>query len=31
MPGSMVLGGFIILEDFLEVKQFFERYGPSKV
>jgi hypothetical protein len=31
LPGSMVLGGFMILEDFLEVKQFFERYGPSKV
>ena len=31
LPGSMVLGGFMILEDFLEVKPFFERCGSSEV
>jgi hypothetical protein len=31
LPGSMVLGGFMILEDFLEVKHFFERCGSSEV
>jgi hypothetical protein len=29
LPGSMILNGFMVLEDFLDVKKLLERVQPS--